>query len=319
MKRTVVILVIILLGITGSGYFILNNIHSYTSSTKISLQTSITPTPTPTPINQSLLLGVYDPQSSLDGDKRISAEEIFLPWRLHDTSALSDTLNKVFGKERSVLVTIEPWPFNINGLTATTLYPDIANGKYDSTITDICRVFSVYKDQTILLRWAHEMDNYQGPGQFPWSQNDPKDFILAYRHVVSTCRNIATNVKYIWSPIGTPTSVSYWPGTSYVDYIGLSIFEYVAYDTSHRNPIKSFTDIVNRKVALYKSFNTSFIICEFGITGDTQSQQTWIHTGLTALPSVGDIRMAFYFNAKDRANSWGVNYPVPDWRIQFML
>jgi hypothetical protein len=72
----------------------------------------------------------------------------------------------------------------------------------------------------VLIRFGHEMNgNWYG-----WSGN-PTAYVEAWRHVVSVFRQVgASNVKWVWSPNvdnGSYPFAAYFPGDSWVDYVGL--------------------------------------------------------------------------------------------------
>lgn len=96
----------------------------------------------------------------------------------------------------------------------------IANGSYDSYIRKAAEAANAMPFNEILIRFAHEMNgNWYG-----WSGN-PTAYVEAWRHVVSVFRSVgASKVKFVWAPNvdnGSYPFSAYFPGDSWVDYVGL--------------------------------------------------------------------------------------------------
>lgn len=97
---------------------------------------------------------------------------------------------------------------------------DVASGAYDSYLRKAAEQAKTMPFNEVLIRFAHEMNgNWYG-----WSGN-PTAYVEAWRHVVSVFRQVgATNVKFVWSPNvdnGSYPFAAYFPGDSWVDYVGL--------------------------------------------------------------------------------------------------
>jgi Glycosyl hydrolase family 26 len=96
----------------------------------------------------------------------------------------------------------------------------VANGSYDSYLRKAAEAAKAMPFNEILIRFAHEMNG----DWYGWSGN-PTAYVEAWRHVVSVFRSVGTtNVKFVWSPNvdnGSYPFASYFPGDSYVDYVGL--------------------------------------------------------------------------------------------------
>jgi hypothetical protein len=118
------------------------------------------------------------------------------------------------------------------GNNPNTIIPDIVAGKYDR---DISGFASAVKTELspygrILIRPFWEF-NFTGS---EWNDvhygGDPQKFIAAWRHFVNIFRaNNVGNVKWLWNPIRVGGSqaqdpVPYYPGSSYVDWIGTDAY-----------------------------------------------------------------------------------------------
>lgn len=73
----------------------------------------------------------------------------------------------------------------------------------------------------ILLRYASEMN-----GDWMVYSGDPESYIEKWRLVYRIIHEIAPNVIIVWCPFATPrrTIPDYYPGDSYVDWVGVNIY-----------------------------------------------------------------------------------------------
>jgi len=128
----------------------------------------------------------------------------------------------------------------------TSLY-DIADGHCDSYVRLIARKLKALPF-TFLLRFAHEMNIQDQSWWVGHYNSDPQLYINAYRrlHDVFASEGV-TNVQWVWSPCVNSwpedewNSIdNYYPGDEYVDWIGLSAFNYAKW---HSWPWWSLTDM----------------------------------------------------------------------------
>ena len=117
-------------------------------------------------------------------------------------------------------------------------YQRIAGGKLDGYIQDFARQVHAYGGK-VLIRFAHEFDG----DWFPWGVlggnrlhgNSPDTFKKAWKRIwnifrgTGSGRGLARNARFIWSPLGCDCASkmnSLWPGSGYVDYLGLTAFNW---------------------------------------------------------------------------------------------
>jgi hypothetical protein len=122
----------------------------------------------------------------------------------------------------------------------------VANGSYDSYLRKAAEAAQAMPFNEILIRFAHEMNgNWYG-----WSGN-PTAYVEAWRHVVSVFRSVGTtNVKFVWSPNvdnGSYPFAAYFPGDSWVDYVGVDGYNWGTTGTG-----------VNKWQSLYEVFASSY-------------------------------------------------------------
>ncbi|MBR2778560.1 MAG: S-layer homology domain-containing protein [Firmicutes bacterium] len=159
----------------------------------------------------------------------------------------------------------------------------VPNGTYDSNIRTTFRYLNTL-DSPVLVRIGGEMD--------VWTKTvKPADFIKAYRHVANIARKEAPKAELIWSPNSTSAwdvnTADFYPGDSYVDWVGLSLYynyasEYgdsqtwVEYTRGQR-----FADPLRKVDKVYKiaeAHNKPVIATEGGATRNTKndgSGETW--------------------------------------------
>ncbi|MFL5827964.1 MAG: glycoside hydrolase family 26 protein [Thermoleophilaceae bacterium] len=139
---------------------------------------------------------------------------------------------------RSVLISWEPWrpvPAALGVDAQRRPQPgyrnaDIAAGAQDAYIRGFARGLARFRGR-VYLRYAHEMNGFW----YPWSR-DPRSYVRAWRRVVRIFRRAgASNVRFVWSvnpSLYLPRAQSrrnfsrYWPGSSYVDYVGSTMISF---------------------------------------------------------------------------------------------
>jgi cellulose synthase (UDP-forming) len=252
--------------------------------------------------------GVYDPSGALLSLPQVSIEHIFWNWTL-DPSGLAAQVKEIRSRGHVPMVSAEPWPRD----DSVTLIQDVAAGKYDGEVRRMCSVLAAESPQEILLRWGHEMDL---KGLYPWSGGPPADYVGAYRRVVDICRAAgASNVKFVWSPAGTPVARDYWPGQTDVDYVGLTVLGFREWDVFWGAPdALSFMEIFGPKFELVKGFGKPLIVAELGVAGEGKYRVEWLKAAFRAAQGIAELRALVYFNDVNPPNSAGL-FKTPDWRI----
>lgn len=120
----------------------------------------------------------------------------------------------------------EPWDSRVGLRKAQpefTLARIIA-GRHDAYVRRFAEAVARYGGP-LRLRFAQEMNGRW----YPWSEsqngNRRGEFVEAWRHVHAIFRaSGATNVDWIWSPVAGNIRAREYPGSAYVDAVGLSGF-----------------------------------------------------------------------------------------------
>ena len=106
----------------------------------------------------------------------------------------------------------------------------IAAGRYDAYLRSYAAAVEAYGAR-VVLSFGHEMNG----SWYSWGykHTPPKVFVAAWRHVVTVFRaKGATNVVWLWTvnvlnkSIPIPSPDSWWPGSSYVDWVGIDGYYY---------------------------------------------------------------------------------------------
>jgi hypothetical protein len=138
---------------------------------------------------------------------------------------------------QQAMVSWEPWD-PIPAALGTTLQQipqpgyrngDIAAGSQDDYIRTFARSLATF-DGVVWLRYAHEMNGFW----YPWSHG-PRNYVRAWRHVVTLVRAEAPNVRFVWSANLSLYQSSagwkrltreYWPGARWVDAVGSTMINF---------------------------------------------------------------------------------------------
>jgi hypothetical protein len=101
-----------------------------------------------------------------------------------------------------------------------------ARGDYDKYYKELARnlVAGGQSDAILRLGWEFNL------GTSHWSTPDSKAFIAYWKHIVNAMRSVpgGDKLQFDWNPnIGATTydAVNYYPGSSYVDYIGIDVYD----------------------------------------------------------------------------------------------
>jgi cellulose synthase (UDP-forming) len=254
-------------------------------------------------------IGIYDPAGSMAGP--VDTEAVFVQWKPSVGAEIQARVTRILSKRRVPIVTVEPFPWNVDGLGEKTLLGDIAAGRYDPVIRDIARTVRAFRPAPVYLRFGHEMEL---TGLYPWSQGDPPAFIAAYRHFVQTIRgSAASNAQFIWSPSGPHDAARYYPGGDVVDDVGITTLVADEWSEWSGAP-RSFTEMMEDRYRLAAELEKPLIVCEMGASlHDPASKMRWIQEARTALSQSPRLVGVVYFD--DQQPPLHPELAPPDWRL----
>jgi beta-mannanase len=242
----------------------------------------------------------------------MAIEHVFIGWDGYEKGRLSALLQGASGRNRWPLVTLEPWTFGRRPSDGHSLFVDVLTGRYDAVIGTICGEIRDF-GKPVFVRWGHEMEAVTG--RYPWARADAQGYVRAYRHFVDSCRAAAQNAFYVWSPVGNDGLDAYWPGRSYADYVGLSVYGFPEWDLAHFGRVRSFDEIFVEKYLRIARFTRPVMIAELGVAGEREHQVGWITDGVRNFGRYPLLRSVVYFNAVDSRAAWPEEFSIPDWRL----
>ena len=254
-------------------------------------------------------VGAYDPLAALDSVDGLRLDHIFISWKDDNTTLLRRADRAASVRGRELLVTVEP--FLADGESRETMFRDIRRGVYDSRIKAVCRVMGS-SPSAPLVRWGHEMDDRSG--RYPWAQPDAKGYISAYRYFVDMCRQFAPAARFVWSPMGTPYLEDYYPGPAHVDYVGLPVWGFQAWDMYYFGRTRTLNELIGEKYSLVKRYKKPVIIAEFGVAGEPTYQRSLLSKMRSTSNRFPRLRAIVYFNMKE-PYFWPNGFGSPDWRV----
>jgi len=127
--------------------------------------------------------------------------------------------------EHGALTVIQMDPTTATG-TSVSLASIVA-GRYDDYLRSFAEAVKAFGSR-IVLSFGHEMNG----NWYSWGyQHTPSSvFVAAWRYIVTLFRAVgATNVTWLWTinvmdedvPIPIPSPEPWWPGSSYVNWVGI--------------------------------------------------------------------------------------------------
>lgn len=228
-------------------------------------------------------------------------------------SNVAAALANIRGRGRTPLLTVQPYHISSIG-SASSLLSDITKGKYDSTIANLCNQIKAYNGP-VLIRFAHEMELSGNIGRYDWATTNYDAYIAAYQHAISAFKTDLkglAGVSYVWSPAGNGNANNYYPGNSYVDVVGCSLYSWAAYDNQYGGT-GTFDEFFGWKYPVLSTHGKPVMVCEEGIEKD-DNQAAWVTAAKAVYSNYPLLFAVIYFNSKDSVNWWSGG-PVPDWSI----
>jgi hypothetical protein len=188
---------------------------------------------------------------------------------------------------------------------------NIVDGKFDAYITRWAQDSKAW-GHPYFLRFAAEMNGYW----FPWSENangnKAGQYVQAWRHVhdIFTTQG-ATNVSWVWSPnVVFPGNIplqEVYPGSSYVDWIGMDGYNWGNVGTHHQP--QSFAQIFEKTYndLVGMSLHKPMMIAETGSTNQQVNKAAWITDAFSVqLPKNFPLIKAFVWFNQDKETDWRI-------------
>ena len=209
------------------------------------------------------------------------------------------------------------------GLYLVDSCDDIVNGKLNYEIDYLANYIDdlALHNIHVYLRIGYEFDN-------PYNNYEPSTYQKAFKHIVIRFRRMGiANVAFVWHSYAQATKLSidnWYPGDTYVDWCGVSIFEQPYACTV---PLKCIMPEVETVLKFCNDRNKPLMIAEStpfgGIVDETDHNNqvneagyegsTWSRwfVAVLALIEKYDIRMFSYINCNwDALPMWQQNHAV---------
>jgi mannan endo-1,4-beta-mannosidase len=136
----------------------------------------------------------------------------------------------------------------------------VAAGRSDGYLRSYALAVRSY-GHPVVISFAHEMNGNWYP--WGWTRASPKEWIRAWRHVVTLFRRSgADNVAWLWSVNGVTTGEGpirdWWPGAAYVTWVGM--------DAYYTQPAQNFASLFGPTIAaLRKITHKPLLVAETGV------------------------------------------------------
>jgi hypothetical protein len=213
---------------------------------------------------------------------------------------------------RAIMITWSPFA-NSGSDPGPADYDNILNGSYNSVIDACANKLKARPTQTFLMRFMHEMNLFEWAwyaGQ-SWNQKadgtgDTAKFIQAWRYVVDRFRAIGTpNVQWVWAPnyasnpdVSWNHYANYYPGDNYVDWIGLSGYNW---STFRNQPILSYSALYDAALTdLQCRYPKPIVHSEIGsveFSGSSPANKAgWITDAYSRMQTYPLLRAVVWFN-----------------------
>jgi mannan endo-1,4-beta-mannosidase len=166
----------------------------------------------------------------------------------------------------------------------------IASGKYDSYLSSFAEAVRGY-GRPIILSFGHEMNG----SWYSWGNghSSPEAFVAAWRHIVREFRVVgAENVTWLWTVNiidghgRIPSPGAWWPGDSYVTWIGI--------DGYYAKPSTTFAPLFGPTIVAVRALTSDpILIAETGVAGSA-SQSTQIRDLFAGIHSYGLLGLMWF-------------------------
>ncbi len=267
------------------------------------------------------LVGIFSPDSdggltsmsSLKANKEhFDLVSYYVPWGSQPQSFLPlARIDSAYRIGAIPMITWEPWqnlfgklPARDQSIKDEKVFAKIVSGQYDHYIVEFANQIKSLK-RPVFVRFAHEADN----PAYPWSpagNNSAEEFKAAWKYLHRLFADHQVyNVIWVWNPWKSEAVSSYFPGDSYVDWIGVTSLNYAS----------ALTDPAWRSMEdLYRPFHRlpvfrmgiPVMLAEMGSLNAGEQQSSWFKEGFSAMKAkFPEVKGFVLFN-----NAFDKNVPL---------
>jgi hypothetical protein len=182
----------------------------------------------------------------------------------------------------------------------------IATGKYDAYLRSYAAAVKAFGFR-IVLSFGHEMNG----SWYSWGyrHTSPRIFISAWRHIVTVFRTAgARNVTWLWTvnvmegsiPAPIPSPAPWWPGGSYVNWVGIDGYYFTSSSV--------FTSLFGPTIAAVRSLTQDpILIAETGVP-PAAGQTAKINDLFAGIRTYGLLGL-MWFDENTEGRAWRINDP----------
>jgi Glycosyl hydrolase family 26 len=193
------------------------------------------------------------------------------------------------------IVQIDPEDASVQGIAA---------GAYDGYLRSYADSVRDY-GHPVIIGFGHEMN----ATWYSWGYGHvrPSTFVAAWRHIVTVFRDQgADNVTWLWTlqadAPGTGPVRSWWPGSSYVTWVGIDGYYY--------RPASTFASVFGRTIAQVRGFTSRPVLLSETAVGPSAAQASKIANLFTGMRRHATLGLVWF----DMAQHQGIYHQ--DWRIE---
>jgi hypothetical protein len=181
----------------------------------------------------------------------------------------------------------------------------IAAGMYDPYLTSFADDIAAF-GHPIVISFGHEMNGFWET--WGYTHTPPADFVAAWHHIVTLFRDRgADNVTWLWQVNSSSSQTGpvrdWWPGSKYVNWVGVSGYYYVPGNTFNN----VFTPVIS---AIRKFTQDPLLIAETGV-GPQAGQSRGIENLFAGVRTKHYLGLVWFDQ-----HSYGGLYKGEDWRLE---
>jgi hypothetical protein len=182
----------------------------------------------------------------------------------------------------------------------------IATGRYDVYLHTYAAAVKAFGSR-IIVSFGHEMNgNWYSWG---YRHTSPRVFVAAWRHIVAVFRSVGVgNVRWLWTinvlddniPVPIPDPSPWWPGSSYVSWVGIDGYYY--------NSSTMFASLFGPTIVAVRHLTDDpILVAETGAAGSA-GQPTKINDLFEGIRSYGLLGFV-WFDEDTEGRAWSIKSP----------
>lgn len=236
-----------------------------------------------------------------DYGKRPAIVMVFLDWGKYPDGAV---VRDVYDSGSALMITWEPWRAVQK---AAIDYDAVLVGKEDAYLREFALSLKAI-DKPVFLRFAQEMNG----DWYPWAgaHIGPEKYRKLFQYIREIFdRAGVKNIRWVFSMNveNVPAKndyVSCYPGSRFVDYIGLDGYNWGT--TKSWSRWRSFNDLFSGIYAeVVRQYGKPVIISEFGTTSRGGDKARWIDEALKEVKRMPAVKALVLFNI-DKETDWRI-------------